>query len=215
MSTYVLVPGAGGEAWYWSPVVPLLRDAGHEAIAVDLPATDDAATLDDYAATILGAIGGRAGVTLVAHSMGAFSAPIAAAHSEAVDEIALVAPMIPAPGETVDRWWSTSGHAMDDPFDPVTTFFHDVPDDLVAEALARGESDESTAACAQPWPLDAWPDVPTRVLVGRHDRLFPYNFARGVARDRLGVEPDAIDTGHLPALARPRELVEWLVRPEA
>jgi hypothetical protein len=32
----VLIPGAGGTAWYWHRVVPLLRAAGHEATAVDL-----------------------------------------------------------------------------------------------------------------------------------------------------------------------------------
>ncbi len=29
MSTFVLIPGAGGAAWYWHRVVPLLRAAGH------------------------------------------------------------------------------------------------------------------------------------------------------------------------------------------
>ena len=34
MATFVLIPGAGGVAWYWHRVVPLLEDAKHEAIAV-------------------------------------------------------------------------------------------------------------------------------------------------------------------------------------
>jgi hypothetical protein len=36
MALFVLVPGAGGMAWYWHRVVPLLGSAGHQAIAVDL-----------------------------------------------------------------------------------------------------------------------------------------------------------------------------------
>jgi pimeloyl-ACP methyl ester carboxylesterase len=43
--TFVLIPGAGGAAWYWHRVVPLLQAAGHDAIAVDLPADDPAAGL--------------------------------------------------------------------------------------------------------------------------------------------------------------------------
>jgi hypothetical protein len=38
MATYVLIPGAGGDAWYWHQLVPELRERGHEAVAVDLPA---------------------------------------------------------------------------------------------------------------------------------------------------------------------------------
>ena len=37
MSLFVLIPGAGGAAWYWHRVVSELRAHGHEAVAVDLP----------------------------------------------------------------------------------------------------------------------------------------------------------------------------------
>src|SRR6059058_1925100 len=37
MSTFTLIPGAGGVAWYWHRVVARLSACGHEAIAVDLP----------------------------------------------------------------------------------------------------------------------------------------------------------------------------------
>ena len=56
---FVLIPGAGGAAWYWHLVVPLLREAGHEAIAVDLPADDPAAGLPEYADLVIRAIGNR------------------------------------------------------------------------------------------------------------------------------------------------------------
>ena len=41
----MLIPGAGGSAWYWHRVVPLLRAAGHEAAAMDLPGDDGTADL--------------------------------------------------------------------------------------------------------------------------------------------------------------------------
>jgi pimeloyl-ACP methyl ester carboxylesterase len=225
MSDYILVPGDGGEAWYWHRVTPLLRAAGHDVVAVGLPAADDAAGLDDYADAILAAIGDRRDVVLVAQSMGAFSAPLAAVRAQrgVVTGLLLVAPMIPTPGESVDDWWSATGSGAawqasereagrdpEAPFDPVTVFFHDVPDAVQEAAWARGEPRQGERACAEPWPLDAWPDIPTRVVVGRQDRLFPYDFARALARDRLGAEPDVIDSGHLPALARPDELAAWL-----
>jgi pimeloyl-ACP methyl ester carboxylesterase len=58
----------------------------------------------------------------------------------------------------------------------------------------------------EPSPMRAWPDVPTRVLLCRDDRLFPPAFIRRIARDRLGITPDEIDGGHTPALSRPDEL---------
>src|SRR5271169_5882311 len=77
--TFVLIPGAGGTAWYWHRVVPLLQAAGHEAIAVDLPGDDPAAGLPEYASLVAGAIGGRDNIVLVAMSLGGFTAPLAAA----------------------------------------------------------------------------------------------------------------------------------------
>jgi pimeloyl-ACP methyl ester carboxylesterase len=62
----------------------------------------------------------------------------------------------------------------------------------------------------EPSPLKTWPDVPTRVLLCRDDRLFPPSFLRRVAEERLGIPPDEIDGGHTPALSRPKELAERL-----
>ena len=56
MATFVLVPGAGGMAWYWYRMVPLIRAAGHEAIAVDLPGGDRRAGLAAYADIVIRAI---------------------------------------------------------------------------------------------------------------------------------------------------------------
>jgi pimeloyl-ACP methyl ester carboxylesterase len=54
--------------------------------------------------------------------------------------------------------------------------------------------------------------VPTRFLQGRDDRLFPVEFQRRQARDRLGIEIDEMPGGHLVALSRPAELVDRLER---
>jgi pimeloyl-ACP methyl ester carboxylesterase len=137
--------------------------------------------------------------------------------------LVLVAPMIPAPGESAGDWWSNTGQTTarrdqderegrdpDAPFDVMTAFMHDVPPEIVAEAFARGEPRQSDTPFNDPWPLDAWPRVPTRVLAGRYDRLFPLEFMRRLALERLGVDADVIDTGHLPALSRPDELVQRL-----
>src|SRR5262245_37288676 len=68
MATYVLIHGAGSDAWYWQRVIPLLRSRGHDVVAPDLPCDDDAALLSDYADAVVAAIGGRTGLILVAQS---------------------------------------------------------------------------------------------------------------------------------------------------
>jgi pimeloyl-ACP methyl ester carboxylesterase len=222
--TYILLPGAGGDSWYWHLVAPRLRARSHEVLTPDLPAGDDAAGLRDYADTVVEAVGDRAGVIVVAQSLSAFIAPMVCDRVD-VRLLVLVAPMIPAPGESPGAWWvstgqieaqrqyaQTEGRDPDAEFDVLTVFMHDVPPDVVAEALARGEPRQSDTPFAERWPLEAWPDVPTRVIAGRHDRLFPLTFMRRLSLERLQVEPDVIDSGHLPALSRPNDVVQWLER---
>ena len=62
----------------------------------------------------------------------------------------------------------------------------------------------------EPWPLDAWPSVPTRYLLCRDDRVFPAEWTRGMVRARLGITADEIDGGHCPFLSRPKALAERL-----
>ena len=211
MATYVLIHGAGDVGWYWHLVETELRARGHEVVAPDLPCDDDAAGLPEYADTVIEAIDGSRDVVVVAQSAGGFTAPLVC-DRVVVDLIVLVAPMIPAPGDSPDSYWRTTGYEREERTsydDPIELFYQDVPRDLAIEALARGRS-QSEARMAEPWPLERWPDVPTRVLICRDDRLFPPAFLRRIARERLGIDADEIEGGHTPALSRPKELAERL-----
>ena len=221
MTSFVLIPGAGGSAWYWHRVVPLLREAGHEAIAVDLPGDDETAGLPEYAGLVSGAIGGRGDVVLVAQSLGGFTAPLAAARAR-VAALVFVNAMIPVPGETPGAWWDNTGWELarvaaarrggyPAEFDLAAYFLHDVP----AEVAAAGEAHahpEADIAFGQPCAIERWPDVPTRVIAGRDDRFFPLEFQRRVARERLGTDVDEVPGGHLVALSCPAELTGQLTR---
>jgi pimeloyl-ACP methyl ester carboxylesterase len=226
MAAFALIHGAASDSWYWHLVVPELRTRGHEVVAVDLPSDDDSAGLADYADTVVEAIddafGTRRDLVVVAQSLGGFTAPLVCARVPA-RLMVLVAAMVPAPGERPADWWANTGwdearreqagrdgRSIDGPFDVVDEFFHDVPHEVVAEAMVRGERPQSGTPMEQPWPLDAWPDVPTSFLLCRHDRFFPADFQRRVVRDRLDITPDEMDGGHLPALARPVELAARL-----
>jgi pimeloyl-ACP methyl ester carboxylesterase len=214
MATFVLIPGAGSDAWYWHLVVPELEAAGHDVVAVDLPCTDDAAGFPEYADRVIDAIGDRRALVLVAQSLGGFTAPLVCERVP-VELMVLVAAMVPCPGESAGEWWVNTGHAEargpDASDDPVEMFLHDVPPAVAAES-ERHVHEQSAAPFAPPWPLDAWPDVPTRFLLCRDDRFFPADFQRRVVRERLGIVPDEMDGGHLPALSRPHELAARILR---
>lgn len=221
-ATYTLIPGAGGDAWYWHRVSPLLIDRGAEVITVDLPFDDDSADLTSYADIVYDELACVVGpVILVAQSMGAFTAPMVAQRRPAA-LIILVNPMVPAPGEAAGQWWAATGQeaaridyfnriGLDrNEFDQFEDFFHDVSEPVRQVALSRPQPSITDTSFEQPWPLERWPDVPTRVVAGSEDRLFPLDFQRRVTRERLGLDVDVIGGGHLVALSRPRELAERL-----
>jgi pimeloyl-ACP methyl ester carboxylesterase len=209
MATFVLIHGAGDAAWSWHLLAAELEARRHDVVAVDLPCDDDRAGLAEYADTVVAAIGERRDLVVVGHSFGAFTAPLVCARVPA-DRLVLLAPMIPAPGESFGDWWANTGYVPAEPGgDETATFFHDVPPALAAEAMRR-ERGQSATPLSTPWPLAAWPEVPTSVLICRDDRCFPAPFSRRVARQRLGITPDEIDGGHCVALSRPGALAEQL-----
>ena len=221
MTTFLLVPGAGGDDWFFHRLVAALEERGHRGIAVRLPADDESAGLAAYADAIVAAGASAGPVVLVAQSMGGFSAPLAVDRLD-VERLVLLNAMVPMPGETFGEWWGAVGQddaareaAIRDgrstEFDMVEDFFHDVPDDVTKESFSRGEPVQGDGPLAEPWPLDAWPNVPTSGLAGSDDRLFPAEFQRRVARDRLGIELDVIPGGHLVALADPELVADRLV----
>jgi pimeloyl-ACP methyl ester carboxylesterase len=176
----------------------------------------------EYADAVVAATGERRDVVLVAQSLAGFVACLRARagptdgsrHGDGAGA-----------GESPGEWFANTGWAearreqakrdgreVGDEVDVLTEFFHDVPDRVVAEAFSRPEPVQAETPFAQQWPLDAWPDVPTRFVLCQHDRFFPADFMRHVVEERLGIEPDELTSGHLPALSQPAELVRLLER---
>jgi pimeloyl-ACP methyl ester carboxylesterase len=222
MASFVLIPGAGSDPRVFNATIDALRELGHDAVAPVLPLDDDSATPSDHAEAVIAAAPDGDEVVVVAQSLGAFAGPLVAERISA-SQLILLAPMIPTPGETAGEWWGNTGHAEAiaatlERHGPMGSwgqeavaevFLHDV-DPEVAQANERYADAPGSGMFGEPWPLEAWPDVPTRVLIPRDDRLFPLEFQRRIARDRLGLEVDEMAGGHVPMLSRPRELAEQL-----
>jgi pimeloyl-ACP methyl ester carboxylesterase len=219
MARIVLIPGVDGRARYWQRVVPLLRERRHTPLAVDLPIGDPEAGLAECTDAVLAAMATQlpasaSGLMIVGQSLGGFIAPLVAERADA-DLLVLLNAMTPGPGESAGEWWSATGHeqarAVFGEFDPIRDFFHDVPADITAAALAEPPSQGSAARLfADPWPLDGWPRVRTRFVQGVDDRFLPIEFQRRVVRERLGIELDELPGGHLLALSQPEALAQRL-----
>ena len=221
--SFVLVPGAGGNAGYWQFVEPLLQQAGFDSVGVSLP-NWPGATFADHADAIVAAAGPAEEITLVAQSMGAFSAPLTCDRLP-VAELVLLNAMIPVPGETAGEWWANTGQAEAlrandlrdgrDPnagFDAGVHFLHDLAPDVLAALTSSGDAEPVDSLFETGFALSRWPDAPTTVLAGRDDRFFPYEFQRRLAKDRLGLEAEPLPGGHLLALSQPEALVARLLR---
>ncbi|MCW2920332.1 MAG: alpha/beta hydrolase [Thermoleophilia bacterium] len=212
MATFVLIHGGGSRGSTFDLLANELRSLGHEVLAPDLPIDEPTGDLSACARAVVELIGDRDGVVVVGHSFGGFVAPLVAAWSDPA-LLVLMSAQLPAPGETAAEWreasgWEAATRGMD-MSDNRATYLHDVPTDLADAELASGR-DHCAASMQEPWPLDAWPDVPTRVLAFADDRRIPLEFQRRLARERAGVEADAMPGSHGAYLARPAEVAARL-----
>ena len=210
MATFAFIHGAGDVGWYWHLVEAELRRLGHDTVAPDLPVEDDTAGLAEYATAVVDAIRDRRDVVVVAQSFGGYVAPIVAERVGA-RLIVLVAGMIPSPGESAEEMFATTRWAPERLEDSSerAVFYHDVP----RGARRRGAQPGPAAiGHARPGTLAA------RGVAGHQDPVrprperpvLPGPLDAAVVRDRLGIEPEEIDSGHCPALSRPLELAGLL-----
>ncbi len=219
MAVFALVHGSGDGGWAWRLVQHALRDRGHEAVAPDLPTDREDATWDDCVSTVVDSVAGAEDLVLVGHSAGGFVVPLVAQRVDPLLQV-YVAGMVPRSGETAAQWFDDVGwfEAMAEQSsdgvtgsaDPLVGFYHDVPRDLAAQAMARERPTSQQLGNTQ-WPPVALSGADARYVVTTRDRFIPSSVQRRVAAERLGItRPDEIDAGHCPHLSRPEELAGML-----
>jgi pimeloyl-ACP methyl ester carboxylesterase len=204
MATIAIVHGGGDSASSWQPVVAKLRELGHAPVAIDLPSEDPEASWPEYADAVAASVRGRTDIVVVAHSLGGFTGPLVCARVP-VQQLIMVAAMMPTPGALAGKYWSESGYGnvqFDD-----DTFYHDLAP-AALELAKQSERAQQGKPMQDPWPLTDWPEVRTRYLLAKNDRAFAAAISRRLVPKRLGIEADEIDTGHCVHLARPIELAQ-------
>ncbi len=227
---FVLVHGAWHAGACWRPLVEELEARGERAVAADLPSEDPDATLDDYVQTVVDAAAVfDEPVIVVGHSLGGLTIPLVPSRRP-VAGLVFVAAILPVPGgapvEVLGPEAFSAGFddlaveqmAQDDgstgwPRDAaIAAFYHDVPEPLVTEAVGALRS-QAWLPTQQPWPLDAYPDVPMRYVACDDDRILDPDWQVRIARDRLGVEADVLAGSHSPMLSQPEALADLLLKP--
>lgn len=232
MTTFALVHGAWHSGACWDPTAELLRAAGHDVVAPDLPCEDPSAGVEAYAAAVLEALADHLSddLVVVGHSLGGLTIPLVAA-ARPVRELVFLCAFVPLPGASAaedlmvlddtfaPEWPELSSHltshedgtASWPPDAAIDAFYHDCSAELAASAAAllrRQAWTPSTEAS----PLVAYPDVPARAIVCAQDRVLGAEACARHAAERLDATVIRLGGGHSPMLAQPAALVDALTR---
>ncbi len=223
MTTFVLVHGGFGSPAELAPVIPELESLGHSAIAVDLPSTDPAATLEDYAQTVVDAMNGLdPPIVVVGHSAGGATISLVP-DLTSVDRLIYVTAFVPEPGRSI------VDIAGADVRQTILSISHDDGNgcrsfdlELLASIVPPEERDQylaflsatqrpqGWAAMEQPWPGRSLPTVPCTYVLCTEDNVLPPATQREMAA-RLAVDPVEIASDHAVFAIRPHDLAALLV----
>jgi len=224
MTTFVLVHGGFGSPAELSPVIPELEALGHRAIAVDLPCTDPAATLEDYSQAVVDAMRGlEPPIVVVGHSAGGATISLVPDLIR-VDRLIYVTAFVPEPGRSItdiagEGVRGTILSVSRDDGNGCRSFDLELLASIVPPAerdaylafLRATQRAQGWAAMEQPWPGRALPSVPCTYVLCTQDNLLPPATQREMAA-RLGVVPVEIASDHAVFTIRPHDLAALLVR---
>jgi pimeloyl-ACP methyl ester carboxylesterase len=239
MTRFLLIHGAFGGAWCWEPVAPRLRDAGHEAEAIDLPGAGADLTpltevdLGRYADRICHVLSVGPPRLLVGQSMGGLAITQAAARSpDKVTGLVYVSAFIPQDGQSLLDLTALPEAAGDqvqasivvDGDPPIAqmppqaaqaALYNCATEDQAAWAAQR-LGPQPVAAFTQPFTIgdqaDAFARLPRAYVSCLQDRAIPLAMQRRMYTT-AGCDPVIeIDTDHSPWLSRTDELVSALLR---
>jgi pimeloyl-ACP methyl ester carboxylesterase len=218
MSDVVLIHSTGQGAAGWERVVRALTERGQTAYAVELPSEPDLLAAD-YAELVRRQVGAVAAPVVLAHSGAGPLLPAAARALQAHHQVWLAA-WVPDPAESFaddaglhaqaafDRDWIGKDPTEDDAV-AATFLYHDCDQATLEWALStrrlflpRGVYGER---------LSLAPEIPSTYVVAAQDRTIRPEWQRRMARERLGVEPIEIPTGHCPNVSQPDRLAGILV----
>src|ERR671914_2085071 len=214
----VLVHGLWADGSSWSKVIPILQNAGHKVIAVQLPAH----SLADDVETIKRAIELAGGpVTLVGHSFGGFEITNAAYNNPNVTGLVYVSAFAPDEGESSVNFvpveslppgllvFDSGGFAYLNP-----EMFHQafVQDANVSEAetLAAVQKPAHQSLFTEKSGPPAWKQIPSWFEVSEGDHIIPPDAQRQFAQ-RMNATTISLNSSHASLVTHPDEIAELIL----
>src|ERR687897_962500 len=214
----VLVHGLWADGSSWSKVIPILQNAGHKVIAVQLPAhslADDVETIK----RAIDLVGGP--VTLVGHSFGGFEITNAAYNNPNVTGLVYVSAFAPDEGESAVNFvpveslppgllvFDSRGFAYLNPEMFPQAFAQDV-NTTEAEILAAVQKPAHQSLFTAPSGPPAWKQLPTWFVVSENDRIIPPDAERMFAQ-RMNATTISLDSSHASLVSHPDEIAQLIL----
>lgn len=216
----VLIHGAYTSPWHWHRLVPHLEEAGCEVAVPELPIEDNEAGIERYVATVEAGVEGKTAEppVVVGSSLGGVTACVFAARHP-VRALVTVNAVLPRPRRRVAKEMADLAQpeffqSIDAREDGSSTFrpeaaleivFHESPPEIAREAAARLRP-QAALPLTEPCPFDELPDAPRMGITSGEDRLLRPEWLDRAVRERLGVEPRALEGDHTPMLSQPEAL---------
>jgi pimeloyl-ACP methyl ester carboxylesterase len=222
LSTVGLVHGGGFGAWCWELLLPELSARHLPSATVDLSPDDLAEGAAHCAEIIVTELASVEDLILVGHSLAGLITPIVAAWRP-ITRLVFLHALLPKPGQSVldqltdetdmfnPEMLAATAPFWEDESVAMNFLLHDCPANVARNAFSRLRPEPGVLG-REISPMSDWPRVPYAYIVCTEDRTATPTWARRAARERLGVEPIEIASGHCPFLSRPRELAAVLER---
>jgi pimeloyl-ACP methyl ester carboxylesterase len=217
-TSIVLVHGLWADGSSWSKIIPILKDAGHRVIAVQLAAH----SLADDVDTVKRAIDLVGGPTiLVGHSFGGFVITNAGYNNQNVTGLVYVSAFAPDEGESAATFvdvatlppglllFDSGGFAYLNP-----DMFHEVfvqdANATEAETLAVVQKPAHQSLFTEPSGPPAWKQLPTWFEVSESDHIIPPDVQRQFAQ-RMNATTISLNSSHASLVSHPDEIAELIL----
>jgi pimeloyl-ACP methyl ester carboxylesterase len=214
----VLVHGMFADGSSWSKVIPILQNAGHRVIAVQLAFHSLAEDVDTVkrAIELVGAP-----VTLVGHSFGGFVITNAGYNNQNVTGLVYVSALAPDEGESAVNFvpveslppgfliFDSGGFAYINP-DLFTQAFAQDVNTTEAETLAVVQKPAHQSLFTEPSGPPAWKQLPTWFEVSEGDRVYPPDALRMFAQ-RMNATTISLNSSHASLVSHPDEIAQLIL----